>query len=200
MKERNPLNEQEEGVEYDKKIQNYLKSESIKVGALSGLIGGAVQLPFAMMRSVIMGNPPLAFQTVGGMMFFGKDIALATYAGLAIYFVVASIVGLIFGIVMTSKRLKPRTMSYGICLGIVAGLVAFSVLALPIITTIIPKEIVTWTHIQNLKLPTEQIIKGIKDSMFLTINNSIIIHIIYGATLGAMYTTLLRRISKRKVL
>lgn len=101
------------------------------------------------MRSVIMGNPPLAFQTVGDMMFFGKDIALATYAGLAIYFVVASIVGLIFGIVMTSKRLKPRTMSYGICLGIIAGLVAFPVLALPIITIIIPKEIVTCTYAKS---------------------------------------------------
>jgi hypothetical protein len=53
---------------------------------------------------------------------------------------------------------------------------------------------------QNPKLPTELIMKGIKDSMFLTINNSIIIHIIHGATLGATYTTLLRGISKHKVL
>ena len=78
-------------------------------------------------------------------------------------------------------------MSYGICLGIVAGLTAFSILALPIITMIIPKEIVIWTYMQNPKLPVEQIMKGINDSMFLTINNSIIIHIIYGATLGVMF-------------
>jgi hypothetical protein len=43
-------------------------------------------------------------------------------------------------------------------------------------------------------MPTELIMKA---SMFLTINNSIIIHIIYGATLGVTYTTLVRRISKR---
>jgi hypothetical protein len=80
-----------------------------------------------------MGIPPLAFQTVGDMMFFGEDITLATYVGLTIYFIVATIVG------------------------IVAGLIAFSVLALPIITTIILKEIVIWVHIQNAKLPTEAI-------------------------------------------
>ncbi len=102
------------------------------------------------------------------------------------------------GAITSTDRIRLTTMGNGIGLGMITGMIAFAVLFVPMMLTIFPKEMVTILEMMNPGIPEQDIMKNIEASMPMIINNSILVHIIFGAVLGAVTTAILRKVSVYK--
>ncbi len=177
--------------------QIYSAGEGAGIGAFGGLVAGAVMISLMMAINIEIGNSPLAFQLMTGMMFF-KETMIATYMGIGLHFIASTLIGLIFGVITSRDRIRLTSMGNGIGLGIVTGMIAFAVLFVPLMMTVFPKQMVTMAEMMNPGVSEQGIMKNIQASMPMIINSSILVHIIFGAVLGAVTTAILRKVSVYK--
>src|SRR5713226_7064576 len=177
--------------------QIYSAGEGAGAGAVGGLVAGAVMLSLMMIINIETGNPPVAPQTMTGMLFF-KDTMMATYTGIGLHFIASTLIGLIFGAVTSESRIRLTRMGNGIGLGMITGMIAFAVLFAPMMVTIYPKQMATIAEMMNPSISEQDIMKNIQASIPMIINNSILVHIIFGAVLGAVTTAILRKVSVYK--
>ncbi len=180
-------------------VQIYSAGEGAGTGALGGAIAGAVMLLLMVAMNIETGNMPFASQVMIGMMVI-KGITLSTYVGIGLHMVASILVGLIFGVVTSADRLKLTSIGNGIGLGIVTGMISFVVIFLPLMMFLIPQQMIALTQMMNPNITSDTIMQNIQASMPAIINNTILIHIIYGAVLGAITTGMLRKVSVYKCL
>lgn len=173
---------------------SYSVGRGIGVGAISGVIAGAVMLPVMMVTNTMMGNPALVFQTMTGMMM-GQGIATAAGVGIGLHMLASTIIGIIFGAITSSDRLRLTGFRKGVGLGVATGMIAFVVLFLPLMMTVLPPQMVGLMHMMNPQVPTTMIMQNIQAAMPMMIGGSILVHIVYGAVLGIVATAM---IYKRK--
>lgn len=169
----------------------YSVQRGIGVGALSGIIAGAVMLPVMMATNMMMGNPPLAFQIMTGMMM-GQTMATAAGMGIMLHMVASTIIGTIFGAVISTDKFRLTSFAKGTGLGIATGIIAFAVLFLPMMMTVLPPQMVGLMHMMNPQAPMPMIMKNIQAAMPMIVGSAIFVHIVFGAVLGSAATAVLR--------
>lgn len=174
--------------------QIYSLEEGAGVGAFAGLIAGAVMLLAMVAENVATSSPLFSSQSLIGSIV-SKDNVIATYTGIGLQFVTSAIIGMIFGLVTSVERLRTRSIGNGIGLGIITGMIAMTVLFIPMLFTIIPKQMLSMEQIANPSLTEQDITTSLRASLPMIINSSIVVHIIFGAVLGSVSTAVFRRIS-----
>ncbi len=171
---------------------SYSVGRGIGVGAISGAIAGAVMLPVMMATNTMMGNPALAFQIMIGMMM-GQGMATAAGVGVGLHMLASTIIGIIFGAITSSDKLRLTGFGKGIGLGIATGMIAFVVLFLPMMMTVLPPKMVGLMQMMNPQAPVSMIMQNVQAAMPMIIGGSVFVHIIFGAVLGGVATTIHRR-------
>jgi hypothetical protein len=115
--------------------------KGIVFGAIGGFVGGLVMYTVmsGVMEAIGMGANCFAviLALITGQPFSNSLVPI----GLAIHLVTSTIIGAIFGIVITSiNKLRVNRFARGISFGVAAGLIAFVVLFLPIAVIAMPPK------------------------------------------------------------
>jgi hypothetical protein len=115
--------------------------KGIVFGAIGGFVGGLVMYAVmsGVMEAIGMGANCFAviLALITGQPFSNSLVPI----GLAIHLVTSTIIGAIFGIVITSiNKLRVNRFARGISFGVAAGLIAFVILFLPIAMIAMPPK------------------------------------------------------------
>jgi hypothetical protein len=115
--------------------------KGIVFGAIGGFVGGVVMYAVmsGVMEAIGMGANCFAviLALITGQPFSNSLVPI----GLAIHLVTSTIIGAIFGVVITSiNKLRVNRFARGISFGVAAGLIAFVVLFLPIAVIAMPPK------------------------------------------------------------
>lgn len=170
----------------------YSIGKGIGVGAISGAIAGAVMIIPMMVTNMQMGLPADVSLILFGRMM-GQGIATAAGTGIAIHMLASVIIGIIFGAVTSTGKLRLGNFGKGIGLGIATGMIAFAVLFLPMIMTVLPPQMIALMQMMNPDAPSAMIMQKIQAMMPMMIGSSILSHVIYGAVLGVVATAIMRK-------
>ncbi len=132
----------------------------------------------------------IAVALMGGMMgmpaFFvlgaeamGMPLATANIAGWVLHFLVSIIVGVVFGVAVVNIRaLRPTTVGKTLILGVAAGIVAYVILFVPIMMTLMPPFLM-----QMMKMTPAQV-AALAQTL---LGAGFVVHMIYGAVLGGVF-------------
>lgn len=168
----------------------YSAKNGMAAGGIGGIVAGAIMfIPIMGMMSA-MNLPPDLFSTVVGMTM-GKPPESAAMTGMTLHFVPSTVIGLIFGAIISSSRLTITGFKKGVLLGVVAGIVSFIALFLPMMM-IIPPVMVQLMQMMNPDAPQEVIMDQIQLMQPMLLSGSLFAHIVYGVVLGVVTTAILR--------
>ncbi len=173
-------------------IRKYSVRKGVIVGAISGAVAGAVMILPMMVTNMQMGLPADVFPILIGMMM-GQGISTAAGAGTAIHMLASIAIGVIFGAVTSIGKLRLTGFGRGIGLGLITGIIAFAVLFLPMLMTVMPPQMISLMQMMNPSAPSSMIMQQIQAMMPMMIGSSILAHLIYGAVLGIVATVIIRR-------
>jgi len=122
-------------------------------GAIGGLVGGIVMyvIMSAVMLALNMGANCFAIivAMITGQPYSNSLIPL----GVAVHLITSTVIGAIFGIVITSiRKLRITGFARGIGYGVATGLIAFVVIFLPITMTVMPSKMVDVMKAMNSQM------------------------------------------------
>ena len=159
---------------------------------MAGIIAGTVMLAPMFGMNMYMGIPADIPQTLIGLhLGFMQDTGIIV--GSILHFVASASIGAIFGIVInTSKKFLISSYAKGLALGIATGAIAFAVLSIPVMTVIQP-TMITVMQDMNPDLTKNQVISTLESMQPQMMLSSILSHIVYGAVLGIVASTILKR-------
>ncbi len=119
-----------------KKYKSYDLKKGIAFGAMGGFVASIGFTGLILFMSVLFRYPEGAFLDALGISIIGNsnDITSIGLASLAIILIQGIIIGIILGVVISKiKLLNPSNKKKGIILGLVAGLISFVILYLPMV-------------------------------------------------------------------
>lgn len=168
--------------------------KSIGIGAVSGIIAGAIMMVPMMAFNVQMGMPADLFPTLIGRLM-GQGIETVASTGIAMHILTSIIIGIIFGAVTSIPKLRLNNIGKGVGLGVATGIITTIVLFLPMMMTVLPPQMIALMQMMNPDAPSSMIMEQIQTMMPMMIGSSIIAHIIYGVVLGSIATVLIMKSS-----
>ncbi|CAE6501058.1 hypothetical protein [Candidatus Nitrosotenuis uzonensis] len=172
------------------------KSYSVKNGmaaaGIGGIIAGAVMIIPMMGMMSMMNLPADLFSTIVGITV-GKPQESAAMTGMTLHFVPSILIGLIFGVIISSSKLAITGFKKGISLGIAAGIVSFVVLFIPMMMTVMPPAMLQLMQMMNPGASQETIMSQLQSMQPMLLGGSLAAHIVYGAVLGTITTAILRK-------
>jgi hypothetical protein len=121
---------------------NHYIGKSILLGAIGGLVGGLVMIPFMMITAMLAGMPANTMPVAMGMVF-GANQNGAMTIGLAMHMLTSALIGVVFGAVTSSlSKLRITGFGKGIAEGLITGMIAFAVLFVPIGMVVMPPVLI----------------------------------------------------------
>jgi len=175
----------------------YTISKGIASGAIGGAIAGAVMIVPMMAMFTQMGMPADVFPVLLGMMM-GQGPATAAGVGIGLHILASTIIGIIFSAVTSATPLRLTGYGKGIGLGIATGIIAFAVLFLPMMMTVMPHQLMSLMQMMNPNAPPAMLMQKIQAMRSMVIGGSVLSHIIYGAVLGVVATAIIQKIAAYK--
>ncbi len=170
----------------------YTTGKSVAAGALGGAVAGAVMIIPMMIANMQIGLPADIFPVLLGRMM-GQGPATAVGVGIGIHMLASTIIGVIFGAVTSTDKLRLTSFGKGIGLGIATGIIAFVILFLPMTMTVLPQQMMALMQMMNPNAPSAMVMQKLQAMMPMMIGGSILAHIIYGAVLGVVATAIIRK-------
>ena len=170
--------------------------KQIYAGIIGGLVGGfTMEIPMVFL-AVMLGMPTDSFPSLLGMLF-GARPEFASIIGLVIHLLVGMAIGAIFGaIVGTSKKLAVNGFKKGIGLGIIPGMIAMGVIGLPVLFIFIPPVMMKMMLMTNPQITEQIAMQQLQGMQMLMLIGTFVGHVIYGVTLGAIFTGIVKRGAK----
>ncbi len=168
----------------------YNTKKSIGAGTIGGIVAGIVMLAPMMVMMSMMSLPSDLFPKLLGLTI-GLTPDSATMAGMALHFVGSILIGLVFGVVVSSSKLSITSFKKGIGLGIATGAVSFVVLFLPMMMIVFTSSMMNLMIMMNPGATQEMIMNQLQSMQPVILSGSIIAHLIYGAVLGVMTSLIL---------
>lgn len=165
--------------------QNYQVGRSIAYGAAGGIVAGLVMAPFLMLTAIMTGMPANTMVVAMGL-GFGASQDNAMMVGFGMHLVTSVLVGMIFGVVISIRGLRIASFGKGIGEGLIAGMVAFAVLFVPIGMYVMPPVLVEMMMTMDPSLTQQQAGNALQQGMPLMIGMGVLEHLVYGAVLGAV--------------
>lgn len=170
----------------------------IYAGIIGGLVGGfTMEIPMVFL-AVMLGMPTDSFPSLLGMLFGAKSES-ASIVGMAIHLLVGMAIGAIFGaIIGTSKKLGINGFKKGIGLGTIPGMIAMGVIGLPVLFVFIPPVMMKMMLMMNPQVTEQIAMQQLQGMQILMLIGTFVGHVIYGVTLGAIFTGMVKRGTKIK--
>ena len=180
----------------------YSSKKGIGFGAFGGFIAAISFTGIILWMPIAFGFPVGIFLRAIGLFIIpptatGDPVAVAL-AGFLIILIKGIIVGIIFGIITSKvKRLHTSSKRKGVGLGLIAGIIAYLVLYIPIILTVFPaflsEALETYPQSQlSIRGINEYNIVAVKPDYSLyaynTLSMGIIAYLIYGFMMGGIVT------------
>lgn len=170
--------------------------KSLLYGAIGGFIAALVLVGLIFLGDASLGFSSGTLYSIIGSTMAGLSMPYSLYFGISMHLVTGTLVGLAFGYVTAALggAFDITSLSKGTVLGILAGFASFSLLFIPItrfgvqdslmgfLSTIYPPG-TNLTLLQNKAV----------DTMSTVLAGAIVFHVIYGAIMGAITSTLLLR-------
>lgn len=167
--------------------------KQIYAGIVGGLVGGVtMEIPMVILAMMI-GMPTDSFPSLLGMLF-GIKPESASLVGMVIHLLVGMTVGAIFGIIVgSSRKLAINGFKKGIALGIIPGMIAMVVIGLPVLSVFIPPVMVKMMLMMNPQVTEQIIVQQMQGLQMLMLIGTFVGHIIYGVTLGVIFTGIVKK-------
>lgn len=169
-------------------------SRNISAGAIAGLVGGIIMIPFFLIPGIFNGieHTMLLFEVIGNA--FGVIDNTAAVVGVIAHLITSVLVGIIFGIIIDKiKKFELTSVRKSIGIGLVAGMVVFVTLILPIFGVLLPPALIQ-NAVHTYHVTTQQATvyyqeEGFSKSMIF----GLIQNLVYGIVLSLVTRTLANR-------
>jgi Na+/proline symporter len=130
-------------------------------------------------------TPPGTFFGVIGISLGFYDPTIAQYVGFILHLLTGLTAGNIFGqISLFWKRLTPYNSRHGVLMGMVVGILLWTILFLPLATFVIQPRLDTFTHSLAPSQYVYTIAYHFQNLYYIIIGGSFMFHLVYGALLG----------------
>jgi hypothetical protein len=130
-------------------------------------------------------SPPGTFFGVIGISLGFYDPTIAQYIGFILHLLTGLTAGNIFGqISLFWKGLSPYNSQHGILMGMVVGILLWSILFLPLATFIIQPRLDSFANSFTPNQYVYTIASHFQDLYYIIIGGSFMFHLVYGALLG----------------
>ena len=176
------------------------KLYSVKRGMGAGIVGGTIAgivmlVPMMSMMSM-MDLPADLFPILVGMSM-GQTQESAAMFGMALHFIPSIVIGLIFGTAISTSKLSIIRFKKGIPLGILAGIVSFAVIFMPMMMNVLPPTMLQLMQMMNPEAPQEMIMQQLQGMQPMLLIGSLVSHIVYGIVLGSVTSAIVKRSKKQ---
>lgn len=169
------------------------RPKSIGFGALGGFVAGIVMMFVALGTSTLTPTPIDTIPIVAGSIFGFEDQSNAKVVGIGAHLVTSTAIGVIFGIVVSSvNKLRITTYPKGLAEGVIAGLIGFAVISVPLMLTTFPPEIADVWAGENPDVTEQMAMEQLKENLPVNMAFAVIRHIAYGLVLGVVATFLIK--------
>jgi ABC-type polysaccharide/polyol phosphate export permease len=175
--------------------QSYSSKKGISAGIIAGIIAGIVMLVPMMTMMTMMNLPSDLFPILVGMTM-GQTQENAAMTGIVIHFIPSIIIGIIFGAAISISKLSIRSFKKGISLGLVAGIISFTIIFLPMMMNILPSTMLQLMQMMNPGAPQDMIMQQLQSMQPMLLIGSLVSHIIYGIVLGSISYAIVRKSQK----
>lgn len=175
--------------------KNYSIKKGISAGAIAGIIAGMVMLVPMMIMMSMINLPSDLFPLLVGMTM-GQTQENAAMIGIMLHFVPSIIIGIIFGTVINVSKLSLNSFKKGISLGIIAGIISFAGIFLPMMMNLLPPTMFQLMQIMNPGASQDMIMQQLQSMQPMLLIGSLVSHIIYGIVLGSITYVIVRKSQK----
>ncbi len=169
-------------------------SRAVLFGIIGGIIGSLAMIGPKMISNIQLEMPYNVNWIVFGIVF-GAEQPNAFAIGLGMHIVTGVIVGAIFGII-TGKitKLRINKISRGIVFGIITGLIVFGVFFIPMLQNVLAPNLMELMMGMNPNAPQDMIKQKMQTKLPTVIQTSLGLHILFGAVLGVVASSLTQRL------
>jgi len=169
-------------------------SRAVLFGIIGGIIGSLAMIGPKMISNIQLEMPYNVNWIVFGIVF-GAEQPNAFAIGLGMHIVTGIIVGAIFGII-TGKitKLRINKISRGIVFGIITGLIVFGVFFIPMLQNVLAPNLMELMMGMNPNAPPDMIKQKMQTKLPTVIQTSLGLHILFGAVLGVVASSLTQRL------
>jgi hypothetical protein len=161
-------------------------------GAIGGIVGGFVML--GIMTGIIasMNLPSNLFPMLLGTML-GQQAQDTTTTGIGLHLVASTLIGSVLGVVTGGiKLLQIKGFGKGIAFGTATGVIAFTVLFLPVTTSVMPATMMNLMKMMNPSMSDQTIMVQLQTLQPMILGGALLSHIVYGVVLGSVLTALVK--------
>ena len=115
----------------------YNAKKSIVAGIIGGIAGGAAMYGIMSVLMSMIGMGPNCFAIIMGLIT-GQSYETALGPGIAAHFGTSIAIGAIFGVIVSTPKLQITGFKKGIAFGAATGIIAYTVIFLPVAMTAMP--------------------------------------------------------------
>jgi len=169
-------------------------SRAVLFGIIGGIIGSIAMIGPKMISNIQLEMPYNVNWIVFGIVF-GAEQPNAFAIGLGMHIVTGIIIGAIFGII-TGKitKLRINKISRGIVFGIITGLIVFGVFFIPMLQNVLAPNLMELMMGMNPNASPDMIKQKMQTKLPTVIQTSLGLHILFGAVLGVVTSSLTQRL------
>jgi hypothetical protein len=174
--------------------------KSILFGAIGGFVGGLIMIPFMMLTAIMAGMPANTMPVAMGLVF-GTNQNDAMTGGLGMHLLTSALIGVVFGAVTSVfGKLRITGFGKGVAEGLITGIIAFVVLFIPVSMVVMPPVLIDMMMQMNPTMTQQEAMGLLQQGMPMMMGIGVLEHLVYGAVLGAITSTLVRKLGPRKSL
>lgn len=180
--------------------EHRFKKKSLLSGAMAGFIAACILVGLIFAGDAVLGLPPGTFYSIIGVAMGGLEMPVSIYFGVGLHLLTGTLVGATFGyITAVVGPFNITSTARGTLVGVLAGFIAFSLLFIPL--TRFEVEPSLMGILASIYPPgTSEVVlqNKVLDIMSAVLAGAIILHVAYGAMMGAITALLLTRLHKKQ--
>jgi hypothetical protein len=176
------------------------KKKSLLSGAIAGLIAAFILVGLIFVGDTVLELPLGTFYSIIGVAMAGLELPVSIYFGVGLHLLTGTLVGATFGYVTAvAGPFNITSIARGIMVGVLAGFVTFSLLFIPLTRfEVEPSLLGILATISPPGTSDVALQNKVLDIMSAVLAGAILLHVAYGAIMGAVTAMLLTRLHKKQ--
>jgi hypothetical protein len=180
--------------------EHRFKKKSLISGAVAGLVAACILVGLIFAGDAVLELPQGTFYSIIGVAMGGLEMPASIYFGIGLHLLTGTLVGATFGYVTAvAGPFNITSIARGMMVGVLAGFVTFSLLFIPLTRFEVEPSLLG--ILESIYPPgTSEVAlqNKVLDIMSAVLAGSIVLHVVYGAMMGAMTALLLTRLPKKQ--
>jgi cytochrome bd-type quinol oxidase subunit 2 len=176
------------------------KKRSLISGAVAGLIAACILVGLIFAGDAVLGLPSGTFYSIIGVAMAGLAMPASIYFGVGLHLLTGTLVGATFGYVTAvAGPFNITSTARGALVGVLAGFVTFSLLFIPLTRfEVEPSLLGSLASIYPPGTSDVVLQNKVLDIMSALLAGAILLHVVYGAIMGATTALLLTKLHKKQ--